>query len=340
MKIASMAVLFAVGVLTLPTTGQTVFVDEDFESYTSQSEFEAVWGVAPGVLEQDPTLAFEGNNDAFHPGGAVNSRTDFGTVDATATENLVLEAAIFDPGAGADNDRITVGLRGGPFPLFEMGRFNDDPHYAIRGTLIGNGIGTFQDPNNEDQTNGWVNFEIEVLNEETQETELVPLPSAPGWSLYRAVFSITDGITVTIDRADIGTGLPDGEIDSTLTFQGDGVSPYGGFSDLRFGGPSGISSTDFAAFDNIRLFTEAVVAGGLIGDFSGDGFVGQDDLNLILLNFGATELPDGFDVTGLDPETSPDGFDGIIGQNELNDVLLNFGNSSDPAANTIPEPTS
>ncbi|MEM7625707.1 MAG: PEP-CTERM sorting domain-containing protein, partial [Planctomycetota bacterium] len=42
----------------------------------------------------------------------------------------------------------------------------------------------------------------------------------------------------------------------------------------------------------------------------------------------------------LDPETSPDGFDGIIGQNELNDVLLNFGNSSDPAANTIPEPTS
>ncbi|MEM7626871.1 MAG: PEP-CTERM sorting domain-containing protein [Planctomycetota bacterium] len=80
-------------------------------------------------------------------------------------------------------------------------------------------------------------------------------------------------------------------------------------------------------------------AAGLIGDFSGDGFVGQDDLNLILLNFGDTVLPEGFDEAGLDPATSPGGvFDGILGQNELNDVLLNFGNSAAPGVAAVPEP--
>ncbi|MEM7624057.1 MAG: hypothetical protein AAF333_00360 [Planctomycetota bacterium] len=113
---------------------------------------------------------------------------------------------------------------------------------------------------------------------------------------------------------------------------------------LGFYANSAANSDGTFIIDNIRILGatgEFVgVEEGLIGDFSGDGFVGQDDLNLILLNFGATELPDGFDITGLDPATSPDGFDGIIGQNELNDVLLNFGNSADPAANTIPEPAS
>ncbi|MEM7627153.1 MAG: PEP-CTERM sorting domain-containing protein [Planctomycetota bacterium] len=90
--------------------------------------------------------------------------------------------------------------------------------------------------------------------------------------------------------------------------------------------------------DNLSVFTLPAVSEGLIGDFSGDSFVGQDDLNLVLLNFGATVLPPGFDVSGLDPETSPDGFDGILGQNELNDVLLNFGNSAPVVA--VPEPTS
>ncbi|MEM7627095.1 MAG: PEP-CTERM sorting domain-containing protein [Planctomycetota bacterium] len=80
----------------------------------------------------------------------------------------------------------------------------------------------------------------------------------------------------------------------------------------------------------------------LIGDFNGDGFVGFDDLNLVLLNFGDAVLPEGFDEAGLDPATSPGGvFDGILGQNELDDVLLNFGNGTVPGGSitAVPEPT-
>ncbi|MEM7627523.1 MAG: alpha/beta hydrolase-fold protein [Planctomycetota bacterium] len=73
-------------------------------------------------------------------------------------------------------------------------------------------------------------------------------------------------------------------------------------------------------------------AAELIGDYDGDGLVGQADLNLVLLNWGTTALPDGW--------TAIDQFDdGFIGQNELNDVLLNWGDgAATPAA--IPEPTS
>ena len=75
----------------------------------------------------------------------------------------------------------------------------------------------------------------------------------------------------------------------------------------------------------------------LTGDFSGDGFVGQNDLDLVLLNFGADALPAGFNSDAL-----PGGeFDGRIGQNELDAVLLNFGNgSSGSSLATVPEPAS
>ena len=75
----------------------------------------------------------------------------------------------------------------------------------------------------------------------------------------------------------------------------------------------------------------------LTGDFSGDGFVGQSDLDLVLLNFGADTLPPGFDSDAL----PGGGFDGLIGQNELDAVLLNFGNgSSGSSLATVPEPAS
>jgi len=305
------------------------FVNETFESYANTAAMQAVWGnTGVGILETDPLLAFDGNNNAFHPGGAVNSRTDFGTVDATVTDNLILEAVIFDPGSGVDNDRVTVGLRGGPFPLFEMGRWNNDAHYAIRANTMGNGIGTAVDTTGATTGGGggWLNFEVE-----NELMELVPLPSETGWHTYKAIFSITGGLTVTIDLQS------DGSIDSTLQIDGDGTTAFGGFSDLRFGGPSNVSSTDFAAFDNIRLYSEAVGVSTLVGDFNSDGFVSQGDLDLVLLNWGDAVAPAGFDEAAL---SSGGPFDSLVSQNELDDVLLNWGNGTPPAVTAVPEPTS
>lgn len=73
----------------------------------------------------------------------------------------------------------------------------------------------------------------------------------------------------------------------------------------------------------------------LSGDYDASGFVSQADLDLVLLNWGDTTLPTGFDVAA----TGEALFDGLISQNELDSVLLNWGNGTPPNL-AIPEPAS
>ena len=103
-------------------------------------------------------------------------------------------------------------------------------------------------------------------------------------------------------------------------------------NDVRFGrGPNGELFISSKRTGQIYLVTNTV----LTGDFNGDGFVSQGDLDLILLNWGDAVVPTGW--------YSYDAFDGAISQNELDAVLLNWGNGnapSGPALNAIPEPHS
>ena len=81
-----------------------------------------------------------------------------------------------------------------------------------------------------------------------------PQDHVAGWHTYVATFSIANGVKVTLD---LGS---DGTIDSTLQFAGDGVTPFGNFTDLRFGGPSDLSSSGGGAnFDDISLALVDVV---------------------------------------------------------------------------------
>jgi len=86
--------------------------------------------------------------------------------------------------------------------------------------------------------------------------------------------------------------------------------------------------------DVVLLGHSSAVVGnsGIPGDYNDDGVVSQGDLDLVLLNWGATSppLPDGW-VNGQP--------DGLIGGNELDGVLLNWGNPF-AATSTIPEPSS
>ena len=70
----------------------------------------------------------------------------------------------------------------------------------------------------------------------------------------------------------------------------------------------------------------------IAGDYDDSGQVGQGDLDLVLLNWGATAPP----VPGGWVNEQPTG---LIGQAQLDGVLLNWGNTS-LAANAVPEPTS
>jgi len=81
--------------------------------------------------------------------------------------------------------------------------------------------------------------------------------------------------------------------------------------------------------DDVSLIATDIT---LIGDLNGDGFVGLDDLDLVL---GAWN-------TNVNPNDPPDpSGDGFVGLDDLDIVLNNWNTGSPPSANTtIPEPTS
>ncbi|MEM7626894.1 MAG: hypothetical protein AAF333_14970 [Planctomycetota bacterium] len=72
------------------------------------------------------------------------------------------------------------------------------------------------------------------------------------------------------------------------------------------------------------------------GDVNGDGWVGQRDLDLVVMNWGRDT-----DAVGLPPHWFSDPATGVIDQDDLNRVLLNWGEGSvvPPILNTaVPEP--
>ncbi len=79
-------------------------------------------------------------------------------------------------------------------------------------------------------------------------------------------------------------------------------------------------------FDNVR------VDASLIGDLDGDGFVGIDDLNIVLSNWNQN-VPPG------DPAADPSG-DGFVGIDDLNTVLGNWNAGTPPPPAAVPEPVS
>ena len=77
------------------------------------------------------------------------------------------------------------------------------------------------------------------------------------------------------------------------------------------------------------------VIAGLQGDYNGDGFVSQPDLDLVLLNWGRDA-----NTAGVPTGWVNDLPVGIISQRELDGVLLNWGDGTPPSVNAIPEPIS
>lgn len=87
---------------------------------------------------------------------------------------------------------------------------------------------------------------------------------------------------------------------------------------------------------HLQINVLPIVATSLVGDYNGDGFVSQSDLDLVLLNWGDAVVPAGFNEGNLDGGGP---FDGLMSQNELDGVLLNWGSGTQPNAAAIPEPT-
>lgn len=225
MKVSTL--LSAVAAVGLSTAAQAaVIVNETFDGYADTAAMNANWG-SPGGLGTLDTAFGNGGQSAFHPGGMVNSWIGSAfSIAPTATDNVVLQVDIYDDRANA-NKRLTAGLRNGADPLLEMGYYNgtvENFHTRILG---------FAGKDN------WVPIEP-GLNATAE----------AGWNRYRAVISTT-GIEITLDLG------ADGTVDGT--FESTGPFSANDFVDLRFGGPSNLTSGGGGAhFDNIILSTELV----------------------------------------------------------------------------------
>ena len=79
--------------------------------------------------------------------------------------------------------------------------------------------------------------------------------------------------------------------------------------------------------DEMNALDFAVGGPALLGDLDGDGFVGQDDLDIVLGAWGTS--PPG------DPRADPSG-DGFVGQDDLDAVLGDWGQGTLPPS--VPEP--
>lgn len=139
-------------------------------------------------------------------------------------------------------------------------------------------------------------------------------PAAPG-SLEQMLFESTGG-SGSFQSGFIGPGSLSivGELDLLV------LAPSSGLSTL-FSGSLGLNLN----------FTGASPPVDLPGDLNGDGFVGIDDLNIILGSWNQT-VPPG------NPLADPSG-DGFVGIEDLNVVLGAWNTGVPPAAGAVPEPT-
>ncbi len=101
-------------------------------------------------------------------------------------------------------------------------------------------------------------------------------------------------------------------------------------------GPGGTTSAVTASDGTFTIdgvcYGAACGGGGLVGDLNGDGFVGIDDLNIVLGNWNLNVPP-------ANPLADPSG-DGFVGIDDLNQVLGNWNAGVPPTGGAaVPEPT-
>ena len=119
------------------------------------------------------------------------------------------------------------------------------------------------------------------------------------------------------------------QVGQTLTFEIGTRENYGVFDGFLFIQDDDVDLLDIYTQEEV----DAILASSEeTGDYDGDGFVGQSDLDLALLNWGDNSPP------------APDGWvqqvpDGLIGQEALDGVLLNWGNGTPPVIGNVPEPS-
>ena len=158
-------------------------------------------------------------------------------------------------------------------------------------------------------------------------------PSIPPLDLIVVEFDTT---STEYNPAVEGNG--DGGAGSTIfvgTYE-DFIASRGGGAPLNAGDLStfGIDTVNdhvWAILDHEGIFGLGILTPVLAGDLDGDGFVGINDLNIVLANWNQNVPP-------ANPQADPSG-DGFVGIDDLNAVLGNWNAGTPPGESAqIPEP--
>ena len=176
--------------------------------------------------------------------------------------------------------------------------------------------------------------------------------ASPGISSFGGDLVLGGGSTTLIELGGLiaGSGFDQLDITGNATLNGtleidliNAFAPDAGdsFDILNWGSLVGSFSTinlpklgGDLGWDTSNLLidgTLSVISAGLLGDLDGDGFVGINDLNIVLANWNQNVPP-------ANPLADPSG-DGFVGIDDLNAVLGNW-NAGTPPTDTanIPEP--
>lgn len=203
---------------------------------------------------------------------------------------------------------------------------------SLSGTLDGGAIDLFDFSTVPDLPPSFVPNVVDLINDGTTGSNFsgdileiavdVDGPSVFGLPLTFFTLDLIDTTGTVFGAGQVDLFTDDINVDAFSN------SPALGF--LQFSDPEGGFSSPRA---NISFTIESVTS-QLFGDYNADGFVSQADLDLVLLNWGESSIPNEWVAT--------DQFDGFfVSQNELDQVLLNWGNGAPPSlanAGAVPEP--
>lgn len=328
--------------LTLISNARAVpVIDDNFESYADDAAMRAVWASstgsttnnflfdantvgqpyvvppAPGAVDGKAVL-FDGTAGGF------NKYTGAFSMMPTATQNIELTVDLAHD-LLTSNKRLSLGLRytgAVSENLIELGFWNSLPQ-GPNGEFYQFGYRTILMP-------GGTNWQPYSLP--ANKDQLFEIGSA-AFHTFKAVISLTD-VTFTLDL--FGDGLNNGTgepgIDATNVVAA--VTTANGYNDIRFGGPSGVTSADpFLGVDNILLQYVDVVVEPPSGnaDFNNDDKVDGRDFLIWQRGFST---PDALLADGdADGDFDVDGDDLIIWQDQYAEPVPPVA-----ATTAVPEP--
>ncbi len=233
-------------------------------------------------------------------GDDVDSATAYRTFDDPLSDSGDSFTVAFENGFIDTNGKVGFTLRNG-----NTTALTDDYNTDARLEFFfngGDGNFTIVDADGEFDTGvPFTFFGVEVS---------VTLTSADSYDIEILRFDEANDATPEITTINGRTLTGSGSIDSLAIFSRDAATQ----SDLFF--------------NNLSIITDATII--LPGDLNGDGFVGLDDLDIILIHWNQNVTPGDLllgDVTG----------DGYVGLSDLDEVLNNW-NTGTPPTSVVPEP--